>query len=202
MLIYLDAMIVQYIAEYRDFIFQGIISEHEVTNPANEPKLAAELQALRRLAFLEQFEHWVFAAPAHLVNELLAGKPTNAQREAYKILSQAWEDSAWIESIKANEEKVSSIERLLFFLKIKDKPDKRHLAEAMALGASWFLTNDTNIIKRTRQKQRELKNLTGEIVMDNPLLTANQMLIRLLDATTVARPSECVQRVEKFLSLQ
>lgn len=201
MLIYLDTMIIQYVADKWEFILQDIVFEHEVTNPANEPKFAAELEALRQLVFLEQFGHWDFAAPPHLINELLSGKPNDLQRDTYKILIQAWEESTWIEAIKTSEEKISSIEHLLFSLKLKDKADRRHLAEAIVLGASWFLTNDTNIIKRTRQKQHELENLTDEIVLDNPVLTANQMLKRLLNITTVARPSECVQKVEKYLSL-
>lgn len=201
MLIYLDAMLVQYVADYLDFIFQDIIFEHEVTCPTNEPKLAAELQALRRLAFLEQFGHWDFAAPRHLITELLSGRPINSQREAYKVLSQAWEDSTWAESIEASKDKISSIEDLIFLLKLKDKADRHHLAEAMALEASWFLTNDTDIIKKVRQKQRELDKLTDEIVLNDPVLTANQMLKNLLTITTVARPTECVPKIEQYLSL-
>jgi len=199
MLIYLDAMIVQYIADYYCFIFQDIIFEHEVPTPINEAKLATELQALRRLAFLEQFGHWNFAAPTHLLNELLRGKPKSWQREIYKTLSDAWEDSVWLEAIKANEEKVSSIEQLLFFLKLKGKADRRHLAEALALKATWFLTNDNDIIKKTRQKQHKLENVSDEIVLNNPILTVNQMLKRLLASTKVARPSECLIEIEKNL---
>lgn len=202
MLIYLDTMIVQYVADNWEFIFQDIIFEHKVTNLANEPKFTAELEALRQLVFFEQFGHWDFAAPPHLINELLSGKPRDIQRDTYKILSQAWEESTWIDAIKTNEEKISSTEHLLFALKLKDKADRRHLAEAIVLGASWFLTNDTNIIKRTRQKQQELENLTDEIVLNNPVLSANHMLKRLLSITTVARPSECMQKVEKYLSLR
>jgi hypothetical protein len=201
MLIYLDAMIVQHIADHADFIFQDIISDQKIRNPAKEAKLAVELEALSRLAFLEQFANWNFAASSHLLNELLSGKPTNTQHETYKILLQAWENSTWIEGIEADKQKVSSIEELLLSLNLKDKADRRHLAEAMTLGASWFLTNDKNIIKRTRQKQQEVKNLNEDMILDNPLLNANQKLKRLLEITTVARPSECVKEVEKYLTL-
>ena len=201
MLIYLDAMIVQYVADYQDFIFQDIVSKHEVINPAPEPKLALELEALRRLVYLEQFGYWDFAAPIHLTNELLSGKPTDLQREAYRVLFQAWEDSTWIEDVVVPEEEISSIEHLLFSMKFKDRADRRHLAEAIALQASWFLTNDTNVIKRTRQKQEKIKSLTNEIVLNNPQLTSDQMLKRLLALTKVARPSECVKEIEKSLSL-
>ena len=43
MLIYLDAMIVQHVADHADFIFQDIISDQNIRNPAKEAKLAAEL---------------------------------------------------------------------------------------------------------------------------------------------------------------
>jgi hypothetical protein len=197
MLIYLDTMIVQYVADYQEFILQGIVSECEVTNLVNEPKLATELEALRRLAFLEQFGHWDFAVSTHLIDELHAGKPTPSQHETYTILSQAWEDSIWNENTAVDEEKVLSIEHLFMCLNLKDKADRRHLAEAIVLGASWFLTNDANIIKRVQQRQEELKSLTDEIVPDDPQLTTNQRLNTLLELTIVAKPSECITRLEK-----
>jgi hypothetical protein len=203
MLIYLDAMIVQYIADYQDFIFQDIILEHNVPNPVGEPKFAAELEALRRLAFLEQFGHWDFAVPAHLMHELLSGKPTRSQSETYGVLSQAWRDSIslWNAGTKADEKVISSIEDVLALLTLQHRADRRHLAEAIALGACWFLTNDRNIISRTRLKQDELRDLTDGIELDDPRLAANQMLRRMLEMTKVARPSECVEVTEGDLSL-
>lgn len=204
MLIYLDAMIVQYIADYNDYIFQDILSTEEISNPVGEPILATELAALRRIVLLEQFGHWDIAAPAHLMNELLTGKPTQPQLETYGILSQAWKDSLswWNESIEPDEEKISSIEYLLASLKFQHKADRRHLAEAVALKASWFLTNDKNIIKRTREKQNELKSITNETRPLDAQHNVNQMLKRILGLTTIARPSECVEILEKYLSLR
>jgi hypothetical protein len=204
MLIYLDAMIVQYIADYNDYIFQDILSGKEIPNPIGEPKLATELVALRRIIFLEQFGHWDIVAPAHLVRELKRGKPTQSQLEIYGILLQAWNDSLnwWNEGIEPNEKKISSIENLLASIKFQHKADRRHLAEAVAIQASWFLTNDKNIIKLTREKKHELKSITDEIKLLDPIHNINQMLKRLLNLTTVARPSESVEILEKGLSLR
>lgn len=197
-------MIVQYIADYRDYIFQDILSEEVISIPISEPKLAKELAALRRIVFLEQFGHWDFVAPAHLLYELRRGKPTQPQLETYKIMSQAWIDSLnwWNEGIEPEEEKISSIECLLAPLKYQHKSDRRHLAEAFALQASWFLTNDNNIIRQTREKQNELESITDEIRPLDPQHNANQMLKRIFELTTVAMPSECVEVLEKFLFLR
>ena len=204
MLIYLDTMIVQYIADYNDYIFQDFLSEKEIPNPIGEPKLATELAALRRIVFLEQFGHWDIAAPAHLMNELQTGKPTRPQLETYGILLQAWKDSLswWNEGIEPNEEKISSFEHLLASLKLQHKADRRHLAEAVALQASWFLTNDENVIKRTREKQNELKSITDETRLLDPQHNVNQMLKAILEQTNVARSSECVEFLEKYLPLR
>jgi len=85
MLIYLDANVVQYCADNEDFIFGD--------NPAssiNDGKLLRELTALRRLVQIEQLgTGWAFAAPLHLMNELLAGIPRPNQRKVYNVLLQA-----------------------------------------------------------------------------------------------------------------
>jgi len=199
MLIYLDTMIVQYIADYYDYIYQDIASKDEIPNPVSEIKLATELTALRRLVFIEQFFDWVVAAPTHLMDELLAGRPNQSQLETYKTLSQAWEDSLnwWTKGIKPSEEKVSSIEHWLTSLNLRDKTDRHHLAEAIALQAAWFLTNDNNIIKRVNQKRNELRNVTDDISLLDPDLNSNQVLKGLLRITKVARPSEFVAGFEE-----
>jgi hypothetical protein len=199
MLIYLDTMIVQYISDYYDYIYQEISSEHEIPNPVSEPKLATELAALRRLVFIEQFFDWVVAAPTHLMDELLSGKPTPSQLETYKTLSQSWKDSLnWgDEGIEPDEEKILSIYHWLGSLNLRDKPDRRNLAEAITLQASWFLTNDKNIIKRVNQKRDELRDITDDIVLLNPALNASQILERLLTITKVARPSEFIAAIEE-----
>jgi hypothetical protein len=177
MLIYLDANIVQYCADYEDFIFgdEGIL-------PTNDTKLLKELEALRTLIKLEQFgEGWEVAAPAHLIKELLKGEPTLNQRRVYDILLQAWRDSARQEYMEANEEKIASVECSLRPLKFKDIADRWHLAEAITLEASWFLTNGRNIISRTRRKAEFIGNVQG---------------------VHVARPSECIENISMGLFLQ
>ena len=64
MLVYLDAMIVQYCADYEDFIF-GHISKC----PTSEAELRRELAALRRLVELEQLGDWIFASSPQLTSE-------------------------------------------------------------------------------------------------------------------------------------
>ena len=176
MLIYLDTMIVQYCADYEDFI----LGDTE-QNPAVEPKLAAELVSLRRLVELEQFGDWTFAAPSHLMKELLAGNPDSTQREVYAILLQAWQESGWEEFFQSGEERVSSIDESLKPLNLEHAADRRHLAEAIALNASWFLTNDGNIIRRTRAKGQKL----GGVYQ-----------------VRVARPSECIEEISVGLFLR
>ena len=174
MLVYFDANIVQYCADYEDFIFgEG------ATQPVNDARLLKELVALRRLVELalevEQLEvanRWHFAAPTHLVRELLSGKPTTEQRSVYSILLQAWNDSERREPVEASDERVSTIERSLRSVGLKDAADRWHLAEAIALGASWFLTNDTDILKKTR---------------------AEPSVVGVVQGIRVARPSECVE---------
>jgi hypothetical protein len=176
MLIYLGAMIVQYCADYEDFIFGSA-----ERNPTNERGLAAELDSLRQLVELEQFGNWTFAASPHLMKELLAGKPTSIQRKVYAILLKAWQDSKWDEFFGANEEKVWTIDQSLKLLKLEHAADRRHLAEAIVLNASWFVTNDGNIIRRTRWKDQTRNEL-------RPL--------------RVARPSECIEQISVGLFLR
>ena len=175
MLIYLDTMIVQYCADYEDFIFA--VDER---NPVSEPKLAGELLALQRLVELEQFGNWSFAAPTHLMSELLAGRPTATQRRVYALLLQTWRESGWKEFFEASEGKVLSIDHALISLEFHDAADRRHLAEAIALEASWFLTNDKNILHRTRKERQEI----GQVRQ-----------------VRVAQPSECAGEISVGLFL-
>ncbi|MBI3923847.1 MAG: hypothetical protein HY318_20665 [Armatimonadetes bacterium] len=177
MLIYLDANIVQYCADYEDFIFGD-----GTTPPTGDAKLLKELKALRTLVELEQIgEGWEVAAPTHLIKELLKGKPTPNQRRVYGMLVRTWQDSAWQEFVEANGAKIASIERSLRPLKLKDTADRWHLAEATALQASWFLTNDRNVISRTRRKGESVGNVQG---------------------VHVARPSECIDDISTGLFLR
>ena len=176
MLIYLDTMLVQYCADHDYFIFGDTD-----TNPVNEPQLATELASLRQLVELEQFGDWTFAAPQHLMKELLAGMPTSKQRRVYAVLLQAWQESGWEEFFERNEEKILSIDQSLKPLELKGAADRRHLAEAIALNASWFLTNDKNIIRRTRGQGQNI----GQV-----------------HQVRVARPSECIKEISVGLFLK
>jgi hypothetical protein len=174
MLIYCDANILQYIADHEDFVFGEMIVPQ-----TKSALLYRELKALRALIEfeleIEQLEvanMWHVAAPIHLMKELHSGKPTDIQQEVYSILLQAWFDSDWQDRIRASEEKVRSIDESLCILNLRHAADRRHLAEAIALEASWFLTNDKDIIKKTRLESSRV----GEI-----------------EGVRVALPSECLR---------
>ena len=152
MLIYLDANIVQYCADYDDFIFGN-----DPIPPGIKARVIKELVALRELIEIElelecrDFENrWDIAAPGHLIKELLAGKPTVNQKSVYSLLIEAWNDHEQNQHMESDEDEISSIEKSLRPLKLKHAADIRHLAEAIALRATWFLTNDRDIIEKTR----------------------------------------------------
>jgi len=176
MLIYLDANLAQYCADYEDFIF----GRSDVP-PVNQPKLLRELEALQQIVALEQLgEGWHVAAPKHLMQELVC-EPTDNQRRVYSILLQAWQEAAQQEAHDLDEETITQIEQSLRPLQLKDK-DRRHLAEAIALGAVWFLTNDKGLINHTRP--RKCRNRICSV-----------------QGVYVARPSECIPEISKGLFL-
>jgi hypothetical protein len=81
MLIYLDANIVQYFADYNKFIFGNDPLASRI-----KAKVVKELIALRELIELaleiesRDFDNrFDIAAPKHLLKELFAGKPTDNQ---------------------------------------------------------------------------------------------------------------------------
>jgi hypothetical protein len=169
MLIYLDANIVQYCADYQQFVFDNAALPSFVT-----PRLRRELVALRRLIELEMqieqmdFENrWNIAAPSHLLKELFSGRPTEDQRRVYFMLREAWWDCGEEKDLATTEDQIADIEKSLRPLNLKDAADRWHLAEAIALGASWFLTNDTDILKKTIAKavtaERKLVGITPRI---------------------------------------
>ncbi|HEV2803167.1 MAG TPA: hypothetical protein VGW12_22055 [Pyrinomonadaceae bacterium] len=174
MLIYLDANIVQYIADHENFVFgEAIVPQ------TKSGLLYKELEALRSLIEfeleIEQLEDanmWHVAASAHLMKELHAGKPTITQQQVYSTLLRTWADSDWQEHIKSSEEQVRIIDESLRVLNLKQDADRRHLAEAITLEASWFLTNDKDIIKKTRLENNKVGVIQG---------------------VRVARPSECLR---------
>jgi hypothetical protein len=85
----------------------------------------------------------------------------------------------------ANEDEIATIEKSLRPLNLKSVADRWHLAEAIALGASWFLTNDGDILKKTLPK---------------PMHVGKKMIgiaptISIVQGIRVARPSECIKRL-------
>jgi hypothetical protein len=180
MLLYLDAMIVQYIADNVDYIMclGGYLSEDEVdlsSLPTDDPKLLHELESLGRLAFLDQLgDGWSYAATPHLMQELLAGQPTTKQKELYDIVKTAWYESEWLETSPLDSAKVATVERSLIRLGLKEA-DRLHIAQAVVLEAAWFLTNDSEIIEKCRRATLPLR---------------------------VCRPSECLEGISVGLFLR
>jgi hypothetical protein len=183
MLIYLDANIVQYCADYDAFVFgDGVLPS------AVRTSLRKELEALRKLVDIElELEQrdiensWDFAAPNHLMKELFAGKPTENQRNVYSLLLRAWSEFGRDKHDEPDEDKIALIEKSLRSLRLKHAADRWHLAEAIALGATWFLTNDRDIIEKTRPKPAKVGNKTFSIRQN----------VGILQGVRVARPSEC-----------
>jgi len=90
----------------------------------------------------------------------------------------------WSRETQPSEEKISEIEQSLAVLKLKDAPDQRHLAEAIALNASWFLTNDSEVIQKTNDKE------------------VGQKMGGILRQTRICRPSECLEGIAVGLFLR
>jgi hypothetical protein len=177
MLIYLDANLAQYYADYQDFIL-----EDGAVPSINKP-LLKELKALRQIVELEQLgEGWHVAAPQHLMQELLCKPTSDQKKDVYSILPRAWKEVGQQEANEASEENITVIEHSLYPLRLRDK-DRRHLAEAIALGAVWFLTNDKRLINHTRPKD-------------------NKRVICKVQNVYVARPSECIPEISRGLFLR
>lgn len=167
MLIYLDANIVQYCADYADLICGG-----ERGEAVPNVKLKAELLALREIVEValraeeQDLDHrWDVAAPRHLLDELLRGKPTSAQLEIYSNLQAAWEDLGVESHGEASAQLIGVVSNRLKTLNLHDAPDRRHLAEAIAMGAKWFLTLDEDILRKTRDKETEPGRIEDMIVV-------------------------------------
>lgn len=163
MFIYLDANIVQYCADYDSFLFGGRPLPQRL-----EPNLLRELRALRELIELEQLGNWEFAASKHLLRELHRGHATHEQLNVYQVLEDA-ADSPSPDAVDVGE-RVQQLMNVNF----RDTADRRHVATALAMGASWFITNDRNIIGATSGRVRNLR---------------------------IARPSECLEEISVGLLL-
>ena len=170
MLIYLDANIIQYCADLE--AMQG-----------EDTKLDIELQALDKIielvayAEVQDLDHrWDVAAPKHLLDELKRGRPTKRQLRTYRGLRKSWEELGVEKHGTPDAEAVERAQRRLRRLKMKHPPDILHLAEAVAMGAAWFLTYDKDILKKTRNKNKP--NEPG-----------------VIEGVTVGRPSELRARM-------
>ena len=165
MLIYLDANIVQYCADYGDFVF----GRDGSVQPPNH-NLKMELCALGDVielavrAEVQDLDHrWDVAAPIHLLEELCRGNLSQEQVDTYRSLREAWQDLGIEEHGSPDVEVVNTVETKLRRLNLRDPPDRRHLAEAVAIGASWFITLDKDIIKKTRDEPSKPTMIEGRI---------------------------------------
>lgn len=180
MLIYIDSMIAQYIADNIEYILAigGYLAEDALDlngPPTYDPKLLRELRALGRLAFLEQLGNdWCYAATPHLLVELRSGRPTPKQAEFYDLLEATWHESGWMEAFPLNPPDVAAIEETLLPLGLSGA-DRLHMAHATHAGASWFLTNDSEIIRKCENAKLPLR---------------------------VRRPSECLDEISVGLFLK
>jgi predicted nucleic acid-binding protein len=166
MLIYLDANIVQYCADYGDFVF----GREGAVQPSNR-NLKMELRALGEAielavhAEVQDLDHrWEVAAPRHLLEELSRGNLSQEQLDTYRLLREAWQDLGIEQHASPDIEMVNTVETRLRRLNLRDPPDRRHLAEAVAIGASWFITLDKDIIKKTRDEPSKPTKIEGVIV--------------------------------------
>lgn len=165
MLIYLDANVVQYTADYADFVFGK-----NAAYPVEEQAIRSELYALRELIELEQFGSWTFANCDNLQAELCRGRPSNDQRETYEVLNVCPD----AEYVIGQQVFLEVLEELLP-LRLRDQADRVHLATAVAMGASWFLTNDNGILRRVGGHIR---------------------------STRVAKPSGCIEEISVGLFIR
>ena len=155
MLIYLDANIVQYCADY-------YAPDLRWTIHPPDRELEMELHALSEIielavyAEVQDIDHrWDVAAPKHLFDELEHGCPSPDQLGTYRDLREAWHDLGVEKHGSPDAEAVDSAQRRLAQLKLKDPADTLHLAEAVAMGAAWFPTCDKEILSKTRKKTNE-----------------------------------------------
>jgi hypothetical protein len=166
MLIYLDANIVQYCADYGDFVYG-----FDCATPPPNRRLDIELHALREIiemavhAEVQDLDHrWDVAAPEHLLDELERGRPSEYQLDTYRSLRNAWHDLGVEKHGSPNAGLVDRVQRRLARLKLKHPPDTLHLAEAVAMGAAWFLTCDKEVLRKTRNKANEPGVIEGVTV--------------------------------------
>jgi hypothetical protein len=176
MFIYLDANIVQYYADY-------YVSVRGWLKRPPDYKLNIELNALSEIVELvayaetQDLDHrWDAAAPEHLLNELKRGRPSKEQLDVYHDLREAWRVLGIEKHGIPEAETVERVQRRLNRLKLKHPHDTLHLAEAIAMRASWFLSYDKEVLKKTRNKNKP--NEPG-----------------VIEGVTIGRPSELRARM-------
>lgn len=154
MLVYLDANIVQYCADY---YAPGLRWATHLPDRQLEMELHALSEIIELIAYAEvqDLDHrWDVAAPTHLLDELERGRPTKEQLCAYRDLREAWHDVGIEKHGSPDAEVVDRAQRRLARLKLEHPADTLHLAEAVGMGAMWFLTYDKDIIRKTRNKAK------------------------------------------------
>jgi hypothetical protein len=100
-------------------------------------------------------------------------------------LIKSWKDLKQNEQSESDEQKILSIEKSLRPLNLKHAADRWHLAEAIALKATWFLTNDRDIIEKTRPRPARVGNKMNNVMQN----------IGIIQGIRIARPSECLERI-------
>ncbi len=161
MFVYLDANLIQYCADHGEFLFGALAKPDNLS-----ADLQRELVALRELIEValgiesrDTGNRWCIAGPKHLVAEPLDGEPMEGQREVYEMLQ-----AAWVEDHRATapaRDRIRAIDVSLAGLGFARK-DRLLLAEAIALGASWFLTCDKRLwrnVNARREGDRQLRSL-------------------------------------------
>jgi len=102
----------------------------------------------------------------------------------YSTFRQVWKDFGQ-EYPDPEGEQVIFIYHSLHYLKLKDSADRLHLAQTIAMEAAWFLTNDMDIIKKTRpEPAKALGKAIG--IRQN---------VGIIQGVRVALPSECADRL-------
>ena len=84
--------------------------------------------------------------------------------DTYSILRAAWRDLGVDKYESPDVGAVNAIDHRLRSLNLQDPPDRRHLAEAIAMRATWFLTLDEDILEKTRDVPRGPGMIEGVIV--------------------------------------
>jgi len=74
----------------------------------------------------------------------------------YKLLQKSYEQSGWGEVFRIEPHTVDRIGSFVKRLGLQPG-DTRHLAEAIALNASWFLTNDKDVILKCKNQDLPLR---------------------------------------------